>query len=239
MDHIQELQRKRQERVDHIKSTFSTTTNVETLGEITSEQLSSLEKAKKVSVFTPEAVRQMEIDLNKAEGTGFWKGEKVDKGEVDKAKKAVEKLQKKVVTDKNGGTKTVYISVKSETKPHHKMTEDELMEHHSSQELHDIAENYKKTHDDVKTSVEKNGAADDSFKSQNAQHKRDDVAASEQYYMHIKNAAYKKAKLEGKAADKATKDVNKPVKVDDKVEKGEDDEISKAFGALGIDILEK
>jgi hypothetical protein len=235
MDHIQELQRKHQERVDHIKSTFSTTTNVETLGEITSEQLSSLEKAKKVSVFTPEAVKQMEIDLNKAEDTGFWKGEKVDKGDVSDAKKAVEKLQKKVVTDKNGGTKTVYISVKSETKPHHKMSKEELMEHHSSKELHDIAENYKKSHDDVKTSVEKNGAADDSFKSQNAQHKRSDVSASEQYYMHIKNAAYDKEKAEGKAAEKATKEVNKPVKI----EKSFDTDIEKAFDSLGISIFDK
>lgn len=233
MDHIQELQRKRQEKIDHIRSTFTPTTNVETLGEITAEQLSVLEKAKKIAVFTPEAIKQIEIALNKAEDTGFWKGEKVTKGTVDKAKKAIEKLEKKVVTDKNGGTKTVYISVKNETKAHHKMSKEELMEHHSSKELHNIADNYSKSHADVKSSVEKNGAADDSYKSQGATHKRDDVASSEQYYMHIKGAAYEKEKSEGKAQEKATKEVNQPVEIEeDTVEKGELSVIEKAFQDL-------
>ena len=224
----------------HIANSFAPSTILETDFVKSDDLVSMMQKGEVLNVFSERAVQQIETDLNKAEDTGFWKGEKVDKDSIEKTKGDVAKLQKKVVTDKNGGTKTVYIQVKNETKPHHKMTHEELMEHHDSKELHEIAENYRKSHEDVKTSVDKNGAADDSFKSQKAEHKRGDVAASEEYYMHIKQAAYKKEKVEGKAAESATKSVNKPVKIEDKkddVKKAQNYDISKAFETLGIDTI--
>lgn len=181
--------------------------------------------------FDERAVNQLVNDLQKAEATGYFSGHKVTKDEIKKAKEQAEKLEKKVVKDKSGGTKTVYVKVVDQTKPHHKMSHEELLEHHTSQELHQIADNYKVNHDNIKTSVEKNGAADDPYKSQKATNKRSDVASSEEAYMHIKQAAYKKEKIEGKSAKDAVKGANKGY--DPTAKK---DEVKKAFQC---DILEK
>ncbi|MBV8125200.1 MAG: hypothetical protein JO370_14135, partial [Paucibacter sp.] len=170
------------------------------------------------TVFEERAVDQMMADLMKAEATGVFGGHKVTTDDIRKAREDAGKLEKKVVKDKNGGTRTVYVKVVDQTKAHHKMTHEELMEHHSSDELHKIADNYKVNHDNIRESVEKNGAADDPYHNQKAINKRGDVASSEEAYMHIKQAAYKKEKLEGKAGAKATKDVNKPYKPGEKEE---------------------
>src|ERR1044072_2615819 len=76
--------------------------------------------------FEEQAVVQLLTDLRKAESTGYFGGQKISADDLKKAKEETQKLEKKVVKHKDGGTKTVYVKVDSETKPHPKMTHEEL-----------------------------------------------------------------------------------------------------------------
>lgn len=69
---------------------------------------------KQLEIYTEESIRQYKDDLTKA-----FKSDAIDISEFNKGMRQIAHLQKKIVTDKNGKTTTVYTRVGTDGNEHH------------------------------------------------------------------------------------------------------------------------